>query len=125
MENKPDAVISHHSSGHGSLFAYISGYVLSIALTLLAYLLVKPHVLGRYDLIIAVASLAMVQLVVQLVFFLHLSQESRPRWRLQAFLFMIMVVAIVVVGSVWIMHNLNYHMTPQEVKAYMQQNEGL
>jgi cytochrome o ubiquinol oxidase operon protein cyoD len=125
MATKSRAVVAEHGNGHGSFYSYVSGYVLSITLTLFAYLLVKPHVLARRDLLIGIIVLALTQLVVQLVFFLHLSQDSRPRWRLWVFLFMIMVVTIIVAGSVWIMHNLNYTGTPQQMTRYMRQNEGL
>jgi cytochrome o ubiquinol oxidase operon protein cyoD len=122
---KTQAVVVHHVSGHGSLFSYIIGFVLSIALTLVAYSLTVSHTLSRDMLIFAITGLAMVQLLVQLLFFLHLSQESRPRWRLIVFGLMIIVVAILVYGSVWIMNNLNYKMMPKDLKVYMQKNEGL
>ena len=125
MTTKSPVVVAEHASGHGSFYSYVSGYILSIALTLFAYLLVKPHTVARRELIFVVASTAIMQLIVQLVFFMHLSQESRPRWRLWVFLFMVIVVAIIVFGSIWIMHNLNYHMTPHDLMHYMQQNEGI
>ncbi len=109
-----------------SFQAYTTGFILSVALTLLAYSLTVHHVLAGNALILVLASLAMIQLAVQLLFFLHLSQESRPRWRLLIFAFMVMVVAILVFGSVWIMNNLNYNqMSPKALKTYMQVNEGL
>jgi len=110
----------------GPLQAYITGFILSIALTLLAYSLTVHHVVAGNAFILVIASLAMIQLAIQLLFFLHLSQESRPRWRLLVFGFMVMVVAILVYGSVWIMNNLNYNMmTPSQLKTFMHQNEGL
>ncbi len=73
-----------------------------------------------------VASLAIVQFFVQLFFFLHLGHESKPRWRILIFSFMLLVVVIVVFGSIWIMQNLDYHhMTPTETKNYLRSHEGI
>ena len=100
---------------HGTMRSYVVGFALSIALTLAAYFMVTHHALGRTALIVAIFALAMIQLYVQLVFFLHLGREGKPRLNLMTFLFMLLVLVIVVAGSLWIMNNLNYHMTPQDL----------
>ena len=65
--------------------------------------------------------LAAVQLVIQLLTFLHLNTEARPRWQTQSFLFTMLTAVIIVVGSIWIMVNLNYNMgmSPEQMDAYM------
>jgi len=45
-----------------------------------------------------------------LIFFLHLGIESKPRWNLLVFYFMVVVLAILLYGSFWIMSNLDYRM---------------
>ncbi len=113
-----------NKSPEGSLKTYISGFVLSIVLTLTAYELV---VHGKYsvDIIIAaIVGLALIQFLIQLLFFLHLGRETKPRWKLFVLLFMIMVVLILVFGSIWIMNNLNYRMTPQQQNQYMNNQGG-
>ena len=66
------------------------------------------------------------QFFTQLLFFLHLGRETKPRWKLLVFLFMTMIVAILVFGSLWIMYNLNYHMTLQQMYQYLNnQGDGL
>lgn len=116
-----------------AIISYAIGFVLSIALTLVAFMLVRQHVESghvqlSHDIVtMGITGFAVVQLVVQLVFFLHLGQESRPRWNLVAFLFMLIVLIIVVFGSLWIMENLNYNMmemAPEESKQYMQDHQG-
>lgn len=99
--------------------AYVTGFVLSLLLTLLAYLLVTKSVVDTSLVVPGIVVLAVVQLVVQLVFFLHLGRETKPRWNLMAFLFMLLVVFIVVVGSLWIMRNLDYNMMPRDMDAHM------
>jgi cytochrome o ubiquinol oxidase operon protein cyoD len=106
--------------------SYIVGFLLSIATTLLAYFFVVNRLLPMQALIYAVSAIAVVQLFVQLVFFLHLGRGSK--WRLVSFGFAAIVVLVVVVGSLWIMHNLDYnmmHMNPVEMIQYMNDNEGI
>lgn len=101
---------------------YTAGYVLSVLWTLLAYVIVAGHILSGTWAIAAVVALAVVQLVTQLIFFLHLGQEGKPRWNLAAFLFTVLTVFVIVAGSLWIMHNLNYNMmSPHEMNDYMKE----
>ncbi len=111
----------------GTLFTYVAGFILSVGLTIVAYLLVTKHVYEGWTLIYALVGLAVVQLFVQMFFFLHLGQEPKPRWNLGSFLFMLLVLLIIVVGSLWIMHNLNYNMmmSPDEMNKYVQEEEGI
>ena len=102
-----------------TLAMYIVGFVLSLALTTAAYIVVTQKLLNDSELITALITLAIAQVLVQLFFFLHLGRETKPRWRLVVFLFMLLVLGIVVIGSLWIMQNLDYHMTPQESDTYM------
>ncbi|MBD9250723.1 MAG: cytochrome o ubiquinol oxidase subunit IV, partial [Cronobacter sakazakii] len=57
-----------------------------------------------------VVATAVVQILVHLVCFLHMNASSEERWNLVAFVFTLLIIAIVVVGSIWIMWNLNYNM---------------
>jgi cytochrome o ubiquinol oxidase operon protein cyoD len=102
--------------GHGSVTTYVIGFALSVILTLAAYGSVTHHVFGRTGLIAVIFVLAAVQLMVQLMFFLHLGREGKPRLNLMTFVFMLIVLIIIVGGSLWIMNNLNYHMTQQDLK---------
>ena len=109
-----------------SLKNYTIGFVLSVVLTLLAYGAVVNHWAAGWVLVALIIGLAIVQLVIQLVFFLHLGNETKPRWNLLTFLFMMMVLLIIVVGSLWIMNNLNYNMmmSPEEMDTYMMQQSN-
>lgn len=111
---------------HGTLVTYITGFVLSVALTLVAYALVTGHLLNNRSVVVgAIVGLAVVQFVVQMVFFLHLGRETRPRWNLIIFSFMLMVLFILVLGTLWIMDNLDYHMMPpEELERHIIEDEG-
>ena len=105
--------------------SYLIGFILSIVLTLAAYFAVIAHVLSNGALIVAIIVLAVVQLMVQLFYFLHLGQESNPRWNLVFFISTAGIVLLVVVGSLWIMNHLNYNMTPDQMNVYMMKSEGM
>jgi cytochrome o ubiquinol oxidase operon protein cyoD len=112
-------------SAHGTLKSYVIGFIFSIYLTVTAYLLVVDHTLSGWALMLLIASLALAQFLVQLLFFLHLGRETKPRWKLLVFIFMIVIVVILVGGSLWIMANLNYHMTQSQINTYLRSQDGL
>ena len=102
---------------------YVFGFVASLAFTLGAYFSITHHLFARRELIVLITVLALAQFITQLVFFLHLLEERGPRWKLLVFFSMIGVVLILVVGSLWIMNNLNYHMSLQQMYQYLN-NQG-
>jgi cytochrome o ubiquinol oxidase operon protein cyoD len=107
------------------LGTYVTGYLLSLYLTFTAYLLVTHHAFDNAFMITVLTILAVMQFFVQLVYFLHLSAERHARWRLFVFGLMVMVVGILVGGSIWIMNNLNYRMTPAQINNYMNSQDSL
>lgn len=117
--------VAEHETMHVSLGKYLVGFAASIVLTLTAYFL-ATH--GRADtnvLVGILAGLAIVQFLVQMVFFLHVGEERKPRWKLMVMWLMLAVVLILVGGSIWIMNNLNYRMTPAQQDQYMRSQDSL
>ena len=115
---------------HATLKSYIWGFVLSIVITLAAFFVVIYP--GYFHLttgaiIPIILILAVAQLFVQLIFFMHLASETGPRWKLAIFISTIGIVLIVIVGSIWIMNHLNYNMmaSPTEMNQYIQSQDGL
>jgi cytochrome o ubiquinol oxidase operon protein cyoD len=107
------------------LKTYVLGYLMSMVLTLTAYLMVTNHGASRDFLIGLLVVLALIQFFVQIYYFLHLGAETKPRWKLAVFVFMTGVVLIIVFGSLWIMNNLNTRMTvPQQIQ-YMNAQDGI
>ncbi len=99
-----------HNRGLKTFKGYVIGLCLSLALTLLAFGAVATHVFSEVPLIITIAILAIVQLIVQVTCFLRLNSSKEGIWDLMAFIFTIFVVLIIVLGSLWIMYNLDYNM---------------
>jgi len=132
----------HEQSAKPSATAYYIGYILSLGLTLAAYLLVQRYT-GTHQWLFsmtfilgAISALAVVQMFVQLVFFLHLDRESKPWWNNTVLAFAASVVIIIVFGSLWIMASLNYHhdnsspdhmnvMSPHQTDEYIIHDEGV
>lgn len=104
-----------------SIWPYVTGFVLAVVLTLLAYNAVVNHMWTGASLIAVIISLAIVQLIVQLIFFLHFGRGNDARWNMATFFFMMIILTILVGGTLWIMDNLNYNMMPSgKMDTYMQ-----
>lgn len=99
-----------HGASHGSVKTYMTGFILSIILTVIPFWMVMNGSASHVALIGTVLVTAVVQILVHLVCFLHMNSKSDEGWNLTAFVFTILIIAIVVIGSIWIMWNLNYNM---------------
>lgn len=99
-------------SGHGSLGAYVTGFVLALVLTAAAFWLVMAKAAPAPVLLAAVLVLAAVQIGVHLRCFLHIDRSVEGRWNLIALILAAIIVLVVVVGSLWVVYELNAHMMP-------------
>ncbi len=133
MSDNHKIIAASHDAGTGSKKTYIIGFALSLALTGVAFMLVHIHVAHHHQypsssfIIGTLSLLAVVQLFVQLVFFLHLSRESKPRWNAAVLAFAVTVIVILVAGSLWIMSSLNYRMmySPSQTSQYLKSQGDL
>lgn len=101
---------SHGGASHGSFFSYSIGFVLCVILTLIPFGAVMSEAFTQSTSILIIVITAILQIYVQLVFFLHMDNSSEQRWNLIAFIFSLVIIGIVVGGSIWIMTELNYYM---------------
>ena len=98
---------------HASVKSYMIGFVLSIILTAIPFGLVmnaNHYGFGVETVLAAILVLAVVQVFVHVVYFLHMDRSAEQRWNVLAFSFTVMILAIVVAGSIWIMHNATANM---------------
>jgi len=93
-------------AAYGTHKTYVKGFVFSVIITTIAFALVGFKVFSPVASCIAVAVLALTQFFVQLVYFLHLSTDSEARWNLVSAVFAVMIVAIILAGTLWIMFDL-------------------
>ena len=109
---------------HGSLRGYLTGFVLAAILTIIPFRLVLGHVIASPQAtIVIVLGLAALQIVVHMIFFLHLDTRSENGWNMLAFIFTVVLVVIVLGASVWVMYNENANMMPMSPQ-YMQHKQG-
>ncbi len=97
---------------HGSLHSYVIGFIGCLATTGLSFFLVVFNFIFFQKTIYIIAALAIFQAIIQLLFFLHLGQEDKPKWESLVFYFMIMVLLIITIGSLWIMSDLHTRVMP-------------
>ena len=114
-----DAANTHHAhshgheAGHGSFKGYMIGYGLSIILTAIPFALVMSGVFDSKLLTAAlVMAFAVAQIIVHMIFFLHMNPRSEGGWTMMALIFTLVLVAITLAGSLWVMHHLNTNMMP-------------
>ena len=115
-ESASDAHHSHghgHEAGHGSFRGYMTGFVLSVILTAIPFWLGMTGALDRKLLTaVIVMGIGVVQIVVHMVYFLHMNPRSEGGWTMMALIFTLIIVGIAIAGSLWVMHHLNANMMP-------------
>ncbi len=103
----------HGGASHGSRKDYVTGFLLAGGLTAIPFWLVMSHSLGSgATTATVVMGLAMIQVVVHMVYFLHINRTSEHGWTLLALLFTGLLLVIVLSGSIWVMHHLDHNMMP-------------
>lgn len=106
----------HHDDDgipHVSAREYLTGFVLSLVLTAIPFALVMGK--GMHNstaLAVVLLAFAAVQIVVHMVYFLHMNARSEGGWNLLALVFTAVLVIIVLSGSLWVMHHLDTNMMP-------------
>lgn len=99
---------------HGASFkGYMTGFILSVILTAIPFWLVMTGVLeNKNATAIAIVVFAAVQIVVHMVYFLHMNGKAEGGWTFTAMIFTIIIVVIVLSGSLWVMYHLHANMMP-------------
>ena len=95
-----------------TLRLYLSGLFTSLFLTILSFTFAGFKLLREPLLIPLLIFLAVCQAFAQLIFFMHMGKEAKPRWMMVVFYFMVLVLVIVVIGSLWIIADLNHRVMP-------------
>jgi cytochrome o ubiquinol oxidase operon protein cyoD len=87
--------------------------MLSVILTAIPFWLVMTGVLdSTIATVVAITTLAIVQITVHMVYFLHMNTRSEGGWSILALMFTLILVVIALVGSMWIIYHLNANMMP-------------
>ena len=105
----------HHEdeAAHSTLKGYLTGFVLAVILTAIPFWLVMSGGLAKSSTTaLVVLALAAVQIVVHMIYFLHMNTKSEGGWNMLALIFTMVLVVITLSGSIWIMYHLNNNMMP-------------
>jgi len=103
----------HVHADHGSLKSYVTGFVLAVILTAIPFWLVLGKVFDKSSTTgLVLLGFAAVQIVVHMVYFLHMNTKSEGGWSMLALIFTVMLVVIMLSGSLWVMYHLNHNMMP-------------
>jgi cytochrome o ubiquinol oxidase subunit IV len=108
----------HHEdeAPHGSLYDYVVGFVLSVILTAIPFWLIMGKVIDdKTVLSLILLGIGAVQIVVHMVYFLHMTPKSEGGWNLMALMFTLVLVVITMAGSMWVMFHLHSNMMPMPV----------
>jgi len=100
-----------HEAAHGTFKSYMTGFILSVILTAIPFWLVMGKVFSDPSITVAIVMiLGAIQIVVHMIYFLHLNTRSEGGWNMMALMFTIVLVIIALSGSLWVMHHLNSNM---------------
>ena len=104
-----------HDDGapHATFKGYMTGFILSVILTAIPFWLVMGNVFEKSSTTaFVVLAFAAVQIVVHMVYFLHMNARSEHGWTMLALIFTVVVVVITLSGSLWVMYHMNHNMMP-------------
>ncbi|MEG3089421.1 cytochrome o ubiquinol oxidase subunit IV [Sphingomonas sp. PB4P5] len=99
---------------HGSRKGYWIGFVLAAVLTAIPFWLVMTNPLSNQATALIIMAFAAVQIVVHMIFFLHMNRRAEGGWSMMALLFTIVIVGISLAGSLWVMYHMNANMMPAQ-----------
>jgi cytochrome o ubiquinol oxidase operon protein cyoD len=101
------------TASHGSRGSYLKGFFLSVILTAIPFWAVMTGAFKDPSTAVVVVMLfAVVQIVVHMIYFLHMTTKSEGGWTMMALIFTIVLVVITLAGSIWVMFHLNSNMMP-------------
>lgn len=110
---------------HATIRAYITGFLLSLLFTFIPYYLVVHQTVTGTLLLATILGFGVIQMIIQVTFFLHIGRGPKPKWNLFFFLSTIGIILVVVGGSIMIIHNLHYNMSPEEQAKKLANDEGI
>lgn len=103
----------HDSGPHSTFSGYAAGFGLSVILTAIPFWLVMAKVItDRQTAVLVLGGFAVVQVLVHMVYFLHMNGKVEKGWTLLSTIFTLVFVAIAIAGTLWVMFHMNANMMP-------------
>lgn len=112
MSDQDDAKVSHsHDPDYGAeLRTYLTGFALALTLTLVPFAAVLWKALSPGWTLVVLGACAIIQVPVHFRYFLHIDLSRQKREDLQLILFTVLLLAIMAIGTIWIIGNLGMRM---------------
>lgn len=101
----------HHQSL--STGKYVAGFILAIILTLISFIPVIMDMMVSWTIsakILYLMGFGLLQIIVQVVYFLHLNEGVDAKWNIGTLFFALGCVMIIIGGTWWAIQHLNYNM---------------
>ncbi|UDG79181.1 Cytochrome bo(3) ubiquinol oxidase subunit 4 [Candidatus Ecksteinia adelgidicola] len=95
---------------NNSIQSKLVGFIFSIILTIIPFLIVIKRVFSDTIVFYLIISMAIIQILIHLIYFLNINTSLEKRWDLAALIFTSIIISIILIGSLWIMHHLNINM---------------
>jgi cytochrome o ubiquinol oxidase operon protein cyoD len=99
--------------------SYLLGLTLAIALTLASFWVARTHIIYSPGIPVALVALAVAQMGIHLVFFLHITTAPDNTNNVLALAFGVLIVFVLVFGTVWVMAHMNHNMVPMHDTMHM------
>lgn len=110
----PNVVGDGHSTG--TRRSYLIGFALSVILTAIPFWLVMGNVIADTTVAtLLIMGFGVLQILVHMIYFLHMNTKSEGGWTMMAAIFTIIVIVIALSGSLWVMYHLNTNMMPGHI----------
>ena len=107
-----------HDDLHVSMGDYVKGFILAVVLTAIPFDLVMNNVIqDRSTAVLVLGGFAIVQIVVHMVYFLHMNGKIQGGWTMLSTIFTVVFVAIAIAGTLWVMFHMNTNMMPMHPNA--------
>ncbi len=110
---------------HGTMKSYVIGFILSLIFTFIPYYLVVNQTITGTALLATIIVFAVLQMIIQVTFFLHLGRGPKPNWNFFFFISTVFIILVVVAGSIIIINNLHYNMAVSDQTKKLIGDEGI
>lgn len=121
-----ELVTNHQqNSEHGTMRSYVIGFVLSLIFTFIPYYMVVNQSVKGTALLVTILGFAVIQMIIQIVFFLHLGRGPKPFYNVTFLILTVVTILVVVGGSIVIMSNLHHNKAPSDQVKVLIDGEGI
>ncbi len=117
--------MSQTARSTGSVKSYVIGFIVSLLCTAIPYYLVVTKTVSGNTLLATIIGFALLQMLIQIFFFLHLGRGPKPLYNVAFFAATVGIILVVVGGSIFIIDHLHYNMTPTEASKQLAEGEAI